>query len=120
MSLPLTVENVRLAYRYLAATEPFVRWNMPETDDVTFLIRKRRDLYGHYRRCRGFEREHEIMVSSVFIGTTRTLMELMAHEMIHLHMGSTRMDKGATIHNAAFRALADMVCRYHGFDPKTF
>lgn len=116
----LNEDVLRSCYAFLTTTEPFCRWNLADADDVKFIITGRRDCYGHYRHCTGYPYQHEIMVSMHFVGRTHTLVEVMAHEMIHLFQRETKTDSSTTEHNAAFKNHARHVCRYHGFDPKTF
>ncbi len=58
-----------------------------------------------------------IRVSEAKNGHTATLLATMAHEMCHLRQEFTG-DRGH--HTAAFRRMAQRVCRAHGFDLKTF
>lgn len=116
MTLPLTPDTLRAAYDYLAITPPFNRWNLPDGEDVTFRVIRAPTLRGWYRRE---GTRHVIAVSSVCIGRTASLMELMAHEMIHLHEEQAGACT-AGMHSAAFRKWSAQVCRWHGFDPKLF
>lgn len=117
MSLPLNPEILEQAYEYLRATPPFREWNLPEGEDVTFKVARDRTLQGWYR----MEGDtHVIAVSSHLIGRTHSLIELMAHEMVHLHQRSANMETRDAQHNAAFLKLAERVARIHGFDPKLF
>ena len=58
-----------------------------------------------------------IRVSEARNGFTATLMSTMAHEMCHLRQESLG-DRGH--YSAAFKRMAQRVCRAHGFDLKTF
>lgn len=95
---------------------------MPDADDVIFKVTRSRKVLGMARYYVGRPQpspSYELEVSEHFIGRTHSLMELVAHEMIHIHQRETRMEKGGE-HNAAFKKLAAMVCKHHGFDPKLF
>jgi hypothetical protein len=46
-----------------------------------------------------------------------TLVETMAHEMIHARQQQARTCTPNTEHNAEFQRLAALVARHHGFDP---
>lgn len=116
MTLPIHPEMLAAAYEYLRATDPFRKWNLPESEDLTFRVLRTRKLCGQYWMDGD---KHFIAISSGKIGCTHSLMETMAHEMLHLHLAETGMDDGGE-HNAAFRKIADRVCRAHGFDPKMF
>lgn len=117
--LPLTPEVLAAAYDYLCATPPFNRWNLPDSDDVTFRVIKSRKVFAQYV----WDGSHAIEVSSAMVGHTMTLMETMGHEMTHLYLRLTGMESKSnvpTVHNMAFRKLAAQVCGVHGFDPKAF
>lgn len=116
MTLPLTTETLAAAYDYLVTTPPFSRWNLPPSEDITFRVTRHKDRHGHY--CRTGDK-HEIAVSAHVIGRTQSLMEVLAHELVHLHQAHACMEtKGQ--HNAAFVKLAARVCAVHGWDPKLF
>jgi hypothetical protein len=116
VTLRLTKETLAAAYGYLATTEPFGRWNMPDADDVTFKVVRDRQKCGWYQRVGD---RHTISISASAIGHTASLLQIMAHEMIHLHEEATGMVRKSE-HSAAFRKLAAAVCAVHGFDPKMF
>jgi hypothetical protein len=117
MSLPLTPDVLRSAYNYLVTTAPFNRWNLPDGDDVVFHVFASPAIAGEYRR--EGPTTHRIRVSRRVVGTTGTLMWIMAHEMIHLHEEhSGAVGRGQ--HSAAFRKWAAQVCKIHGFDVKMF
>lgn len=117
MTLPLTRETLAAAYDYLCTTPPFNKWNLPESADIEFKIIRSIHFRGWYST--NANGRHVIAISSRCIGRTTSLLETMAHEMVHLHQGDVRMEtKG--IHNRAFWILAERVCRYHGFDPRLF
>jgi hypothetical protein len=120
MTLPLTKEMLAAAYDFLCTTPPFSKWNLPDGEDVVFKITRSRSEFAHYRFVDG---RHTISVSSAAVGHPATLIRIMAHEAIHLHLEMTGMEsKGgdSNTHNMAFRKLASHVCRIHGFDPKEF
>jgi hypothetical protein len=117
MTIRLTRDLLELAYDLLCATAPFDGWNLPAGEDVVFKVIRSDAVRGDYSR--DVQGRHVIRISSRCIGTVATLIETMAHEMIHLHEGqngtATRSE-----HNAAFRKFADEVCRVHRFDAKAF
>ena len=120
MTLPLKPETLEAAYEYLRTTPPFSSWGLPEPDDVLFKVAKTRHKQGWYQWD---GKRHTITGSQGRVGQTITLIALMAHEMIHLHLEEIGMEsrsRSNDVHNAAFRSLAAQVCRVHGFDPKAF
>jgi hypothetical protein len=116
MTLPLTPEMLRAAYDYLNTTPPFSRWNLPDGEDVVFHVVRDRAVRGWYQWR---DDKHHIAVSSRNIGYTSGLMDVMAHEMVHLHERHCGAC-GSAEHSAAFHRWAGQVCRIHGFDPKAF
>lgn len=117
MTLHITPEILQHAYDYLRSTPPFRSWNMPEAEDVLFKVGRSHDTRGVYRLVDG---KHTITISQRCIGRTSSLMEILAHEMIHLHEEATGMCRPGVEHTAAFHKIAARVCRIHGFDPKLF
>lgn len=117
MTLPLTPETLRAAYDYLNETPPFNRWNLPDGDDVEFrVIRSKTDAGWHK-----IENGRDIIAaSSRVIGRSQSLMELMSHEMAHLHQRRIGTETPGSTHNRAFWLLAKEICRVHGFDPLLF
>ena len=119
MTLPLTPDTLEAAYEYLRSTPPFAGWNLPEGDEVKFFVVKDRRAFGRYRWD---GKRHTISMSANCIGQSRTLIEKMGHEMIHLHLEDAEMESRGTehTHNAWFRRLADEACAVHGWDVKGF
>lgn len=116
MTLPLSIEMLESAYDYFRATPPFRRWNLPEPEDITFKVGKDPSCYGWFDKKK---KKPTIAISTALVGHTQTLMETMAHEMIHLHEDMRGWRRGGE-HSAAFRKWAQLVCKIHGFDPKGF
>lgn len=117
--LPLTPEVLAAAYDYLATCEPFCRWNLPDSDDIKFRVTRTSKVFAQYI----WDGEHTIEVSSANVGHTKTLMETMGHELIHLHLRLTGMESRSSnpnVHNMPFRKLAARACKTHGWDLKAF
>lgn len=117
MALPLTSEMLATAYEYLRSTPPFVAWNLPDADDVRFKVARTPKLRGWYV-IEGDR--HLIAISTGCVGYSLTLLMTMAHEMIHLFLNESGMDRTGGEHSAAFHKLGRQVCAVHGFDPKLF
>lgn len=120
MTLPITKEVLAAAYDYLASTEPFNEWSLPDSDEVLFIVMRSTTEFGHYKWD---GKRHTIAVSARAVGHTVTLLNVMAHEIIHLHLEESGMESktgDANTHNGAFRVLAAQACKVHGFDPKAF
>lgn len=54
-----------------------------------------------------------IAVSTGKNGHLFTVVQTMAHEMVHLHQRATCMESSSAVHNAAFKKLAHKVCARH-------
>lgn len=117
MTLRLTPEMLARCYDFVCSTQPFDKWNMPDSDDIRFFVVKTPTLRGFYRRDAN---GHSISISKNVIGHSPSLVAVMAHEMIHLHQAILGWETPGAQHNAAFNRLAASVCKYHGFDPKLF
>ncbi len=114
MSLPITSALVRAAYEYLRHTPPFSNWRMPPGESVHFRVTHSIKVQGAHQLDGDV---HTVWVSSRRTGHTDTLMSLMAHEMVHMVCDKAGV---RSEHGAEFRRRADLVCRYHGWDPKHF
>jgi hypothetical protein len=112
----LNPHSLRAAYEFLCETPPFCRWNLPDGDDVVFRVGRDPALRGWYVVERG---KHLIAISRNTISHTNNLLATMAHEMVHLHLREHRLDRCGE-HGKAFTRAAELVCRYHGWDPKLF
>lgn len=117
MSLVFNSDIMRAAYDYLNETLPFSKWNLPDGEDVEFVVTKSKSDAGWHKIKNG---KDYIAASGVCIGRTESLMELIAHEMGHLHQRSIGTETKGVTHNAAFWAIAAEICKHHGFDPKLF
>jgi hypothetical protein len=117
VTLPLNREILEANYDYLRTTPPFSKWNLPDGEDVQFVITRSRKTMGTHCLFNG---KHIIEISRHLVGYTSTLTVLMAHEMVHAHQKMTKTDTPGVEHNAAFRQFGRQVCKYHGFDPHEF
>lgn len=107
----ITPEHIEAVYSMLRAFKPFSGWKLPEADEVGFHVKALND-YGEY----WFDKGHHIAISSKLTDSPIALMELTAHEMIHLRQAIS----GKTSHNEAFRRMARQVCREFLWDAKRF
>lgn len=118
MTLPLTADTLRAAYDYLNTTPPFNRWNLPDGEDVNFKVAKDPHNYAWHDKRKG--KRHLLVVSQANVGHTQTLLESVAHEMIHVHEEHAGAGTRGVEHSRAFGKWAGQVCKIHGFDPKRF
>lgn len=116
--LHLTREILAGVYDALRVCQPFRGWKMPPASEIKFEVSRSTTEEGHYTRYVRTDR-HFISVSGALIGRYQALVEVMAHEMIHLHQAVVRKETSAQ-HNADFRRKAKRVCAVLGFDPHLF
>lgn len=102
------------AYDYFLASKPFKHWRLPPSDEVEFHVTQHRDIYGDHIVKDG---KHIIRISCTNVNTTLYLMEVMAHEMVHAYCDRRGV---RAVHGPEWHAASDKVCRYHGFDRKSF
>jgi hypothetical protein len=110
----ITPEIVRAAYDYLRTTPPFKRWSLPPADEVEIRIMKHPEARAW---CVDNVNPPVISVSETLVGRTQTLIETLAHEMVHIYLNR----KGVKAHHGSdFKRCAASVCKQHGFDPLIF
>jgi hypothetical protein len=120
MTLPLSPELLGAAYRFLLHTPPFKTRKMPPSSKVKFIVARFRRDYASYQWD---GKQHTIRMSINAIGHTSTLLKYLGHEMVHLYLEENGLESragGQDTHNAEFKKLAKIFCRYHGCDPKAF
>ncbi len=108
---------VEATYELLRMTKPFVRWRLPEADDISFsIIRNPSNRGEFYMSAQGVP---TLAVNEHYHHTLHELTKTVAHEMCHLyeHLHGRRRD---VHHGAWFNSAADKVCRVHGFDRGAF
>lgn len=114
--LPLTPERLRAIYTCLRAFPPFCRLKLP--DSVSLRVTRHKDREGHYTRYLHTDK-HVVCVSEVAVDYFGSVVEVMAHEMIHLHQGVAKTETSGE-HNAEFLRIAKRACRSFGWDYKKF
>ena len=117
--MKLKPELIAAAYEFLRNTPPFNRWALPPTAEVTFSTLKdpHGALFGYYQYDPEGQRMHHIRISEGKVGTIRTLVFVMAHEMIHVAQVMERTTtKGE--HNRDFHRRKRQIARLHGYDSK--
>ena len=115
MTLQLTPESLAACYNYLLQFDPFVQWNLPDSEDIVFRVVKSRKIWGQVKHTS----PPIVEISSAHIGRHESLLATMSHEIIHLHQNATEI-LGRNAHDAAFCKFADAVCKVHNFDRKQF
>lgn len=115
MTLHLTPEMLECTYELLRATPPFNRWKLPEADSLEFNILITKERSAHFREST--DGQHEIAVSASRVKSLDLLLEVVAHEMVHMRQAQKRF---RDIHGISFEKLGKQVCRHHDFDWETF
>jgi hypothetical protein len=116
MTLPLTPQRLAATYECLRVFPPFNRLKLP--DDVKLIVSQHRDRFGQYTSdLRG--EKHYISISAKKHGHFDSVVQTLAHEMIHLHQGVAKTYTRAQ-HNSEFHRIAKRACRLFGWDAKTF
>ena len=118
MTLHLTPTMLRAAYSLIASSVPFTirSWRVPPADEVEFHVTRNPNVEGTYECKNG---THSLEISDRCIGTSAHLLEVIAHEMIHLAQQVHKQTTPNTEHNSDFRRRWADVAAIHGFDPKT-
>ena len=115
----LTHEALEGAYNFLKACRPFHRWKLPDADDLEFRVTRHKDRFGHFDDRDGKFPFPNIAISEIHVKDCRGLLEVMAHELVHVALFRAG-DGHWEDHGRAFKAKAKTVCKEFGFDPKTF
>jgi hypothetical protein len=111
----LDPHQVAAFYDALRLCEPMRAWNLPESDDLAFIVSRSRVCAGWFRPG-AF---HKIALSARCISSPSALLPVLAHEMIHLHQ-HLKGSAGPGEHNAEFYKLARLACRKLTFDFAAF
>ena len=117
VTLPLSPHMLAAVYDFLRECPPFKAWKLPHSDEIAFEVVRDPTLHGYYQRTK---QQHRIGVSSAAVGQTNSLIEVLAHEMIHLRQAIAKTETHGAQHNAEFRRIGQLVCRLHGWDSKMF
>ena len=113
-------QHLAAAYDCLRAFPPFTRFHLPPSEGVIFRVTRHNDRQAHYTRDSKAQKNHEIVISELYVGQFNTLMHTMAHEMIHFYQDFAKTATTASKHNAEFRSIARQVCRQFDWDYKQF
>jgi hypothetical protein len=105
--MEITKNQLAHAYEFLCSCPPFETWNLPSAEDVQFKVTHNKGYIGEYTIDK--KGRHQISASTKHITSVHALIELMAHEMIHLHEKEAGMETRAE-HSPAFKLLAAQVC----------
>ena len=115
-ALDLSPETISACYDLLRGTRPFSRWRLPEASALKFRVYRSKAERGE------LEKSGDVLtigVSERSNGHLYSLLETLAHEMVHLRLIVLGV-KSWDAHGAHFDRLAQQVCLAHGFDPKAF
>lgn len=116
MSLRVDAARIAAVYEMWRAFPPFSRWNLPPSSEVAFHVLRTNQLDGDW----WYDGErHHIRVSAVRHAHMVSLLDTVAHEMVHLHQHQSGTATNA-VHNADFRRIAGRICKLYGFDEGKF
>lgn len=113
-------DTLAATYDYLRILSPQFR-RLPPADDVEFHVINTPKVYGDYSQwinCR--DEAHIIRISTKKHGHLATLMQTMAHEMVHLAQAIHKTTTPNVMHNDDFYRRARAICRAFGWDEKAF
>ena len=114
----LTPAILRSVYAMLDECKPFDKWNLPDADEMVFVVGKDQH---HFAWCNDANRKKIVItVHPKFHGRLSTVVETMAHEMVHVHLFRHPTLRRGGEHNAAFWRYADQICKELGFDRSRF
>lgn len=113
----ITPDRVAAVWDMLRQFPPISKWKLPPAEEVEFTTSARNDIHGQWSRWSNGT--HIITVSVKRTGHLDTLIQTVAHEMIHAYQDQSGTSTRAE-HNAEFSRLASQVCRAFGFDEKAF
>lgn len=115
--LPVTPVRLAGVYEMLRGFPPFSGWRLPPAADVKFHVLKTDKWHADWwiDECD----RHHIRVSKTKHGHLSSLVESMAHEMIHVRQRVTGTETNGE-HNAEFKRLGLRVCKALGFDARQF
>ena len=102
------------AYEYLYSVAPFSEWDLPSSNAISFEVNRSRQMQGEYDTD-----PHTIRASSYFCKTQQSVLETVAHEMVHLHMERAGQYSHAD-HGRDFKAHAKTICKAFGWKAADF
>ena len=112
--IPVTPNTVKAAYEFLRHFPPFNRWSLPPSNKITFYVTD--FIWEDPEYDAG---KHTLRVSAVKLSKYHKLIEVMAHEMIHVR--EHVCGKWTKKHNSAFfLKCRRQICKHFDFDPLTF
>jgi len=114
MGLIVTKEVLHAAYEFLCTLPPFSKWNLPEADDVNFIVGRDPTLQGQWWFDKKKNR-HNLLIVGRNVRSLPGLFSVLAHEMVHLYTRETNMHKGGE-HGRAFVKLAKHISDLYGMD----
>lgn len=115
MTLILTPSLLKASYDLLVETQPFCKWNLPDSEDIRHVVSNYKREFGRVDIC---GKKISILYSRHMIGHLVTLLATTAHEMIHIHQHMMGVEVD---HGTAFKKWSAEVCRHHrDFDPMCF
>ena len=113
----LTPNILAAAYEYIRSVAPASDWKLPPAEQVEFRVSRDKNALGTHTTYK-WTKEHIITISSSKISHSDTLLQVLAHEMVHAAMAEAGNEPVS--HNRAFWERAVPLCANMGWDPKAF
>lgn len=120
MAIHITPEMVEAVYNLLKTMPPFKRWGLPSSNKVEWIITRNKTYMGRCTSYSHTDQKFTLEISMVKCTNTQTLVETVAHEMIHMRQRIVRGFRTELGHGKDFQKMADQVCRKHGFNRDYF
>jgi hypothetical protein len=118
--LALTEQRLAAVYDCLRKFPPFCRYGLPDSSGINFGFIKKNDRAADYTSYIYDLDSHFIRLNPNWAGHFDTVASYMAHEMIHAHQRTKRLETSGTEHNADFKRKAKVICDRFGWDFKRF
>lgn len=112
----VTPDRVAAVYDCLRHFPPFCNWKLPSSEDIELHVSLQEDAFAVYHRS---GEQHGITISMTLVKNWQTLVESVAHEMVHLHQARAGTETRAE-HNREWRRLAKTVCDSFGWNKDNF
>lgn len=109
--LPITPTTVKATYTWLKTFPPFNKWRLPNPEKLNFSVESLKSRWADYD-----PETKTLRVSSARVSTYHSLIQAVAHEMIHVKedLAGRWSDKHDTVY---FKSRCKTICKHWGFDP---
>ncbi len=113
----LTPDLLRSTYNMLCEVAPFDKWNLPDGEDINFKVTRDKKYMGWWLYKEG---KRTIGISKINVTRLDTMIQVMMHEMVHVHEENVHVSRKDVMHSEAWKRWADEVCQIHHIAPDSF